>query len=87
MSNVIDQVDEVFSQDEVTEHFRILQSQVSRWIAKRQEFMRDAAQKHWKLLGILLKKQEVKKVELYKVLWGKFKEARAQGHCVNVHWL
>ena len=44
MSNVIDQVDEVFSQDEVTEHFRILQSQVNRWIAKRQEFMRDAAQ-------------------------------------------
>ena len=47
--------------------------------------MRDAAQKYLKLL---LKDKNTKKyVELYKVLWGKFKEARAKGHGFKFHWL
>ena len=62
----IHQVNERFSQDEVAEHFTMSQSQVSRWIAKRQEIMRDAAQKHRKLLR--KGKKPKKYVELYKVL-------------------
>ena len=49
-ANVIHQVDEGFSQDEVAEPLRMSQSQISRWIVRRQEIMRDAAQKHRKLL-------------------------------------
>ena len=82
-ANVIHQVDEGFSQNEVAEHFRISQSQVSRRIAKRQEIMWDASQKHQKLLR--KDKKPKNYVELYKVLWGKFKEARAKKYRVNFH--
>ena len=63
--NAFHQVDEGFSEYELAEHFRISQSQVSRSITKIQEFMKDVAKKHQKLLQ--KDKKPKKYLELYKV--------------------
>lgn len=63
--NAFHQVDEGFFQDKLAEHFRISQPQVSRSIAKMQEFMRDVAKKHQKLLQ--KEKKPKKYIELYRV--------------------
>ena len=84
-AEVINKMDEGISQDEVAEHFRISQSQVCRWLSKRKSIMHDASLNHRKLLR--KGKRPKKYVELYKLLWLKFKDARSKGHRVNFHWL
>ena len=74
-------VDEGCAQDQVAEHYRINQSQVSRWVKNRQNIMNDAASKHRK------GKKPKKYLEQYKLLWIKFKDGRSKGHRVNFHWL
>ena len=47
--------------------------------------MNDAASKHRRLLR--KGKKPKKYLELYKLLWIKFKDAKSKGHRVNFHWL
>ena len=85
-AEVIDQMEQPGStQESVAEHFRIDQSQVSRYVKNKIEIMRDAADEYRKKL---LKGRKCEKYkDVYPALWENFKAARARGHRVDFHWL
>ena len=71
--------------ESVAEHFRIDQSQVSRYLKNKIQITKDAAGDYWKKL---FKRRKCEKYnDVYPALWKKFKKARARDHGVDFHWL
>ena len=73
------------TQESVVEHFRIDQSQVSRYLRNKIQIMKDEANDYRKKIFEGRKCKKYK--DVYSALWQKFQEANARSHRVDFHWL
>lgn len=73
------------SQENIAELFGVTQSQVSRWLKKKQTVLEDAASSHRKQL--LKGRRSTKYFELYETLFKEFLKARSKGQVINFSWL
>jgi len=73
------------SQENIAELFGVTQSQVSRWMKKKQTVMEDASSYQRK--EVLKSSRSTKHFVLYEALFKEFLRARSKGQVVNFSWL
>ncbi|XP_065658758.1 jerky protein homolog-like [Hydra vulgaris] len=73
------------NQETIAESFGVTQSQISRWLKKKETIIKDAESSYRRLF--LKGRRSTKYLELYEAIYNEFLQARSKGHIVNFSWL